>query len=77
MFYVLHLLLVLHVDVTICCFLQLLLCLLQHILLCVFIFVNASCAYDYMLFLITNLCVFSFDCQLTSISITCDLMVWI
>jgi hypothetical protein len=29
-----------------------------------------------MLSVVANLCVFSFDCQLTYVSITCDLMVF-
>jgi hypothetical protein len=39
-------------------------------------FVSASCAYDFVLSLAANICVSSFDCQLTSISITCDLTVF-
>jgi hypothetical protein len=40
------------------------------------IFVSASCAYDFVLSLVANLFVSSSNYQLTSISITCDLMVF-
>ncbi len=40
------------------------------------IFVSVPCAYDSMLSLVANLCVFSSNFQLTYVSITCDLMVF-